>query len=169
MHPESPVCSCLMGSLLECRGLRGWPRLWAELRLDPVGGVASGHCLGAEGAFALCALGIPPPPARRPVGEKWLTCQANACSLSFFFWGSREGSASLGAAWHLTDLPHHTWGAPSEQWEGEGQGPSNLKAWHVLLGSFKNRPNLSPRPQRPCSVVLGWYLGIGSDSEGIWV
>lgn len=56
-----------------------------------------------------------------------------------FFWGSREEGAFIGAAWHLTDPPHHSWGAPSEQWESEGQGGLQ-PPWHDLLGRSQSSP-----------------------------
>ena len=112
--------------------------MWAEFRLDPVGRVASGHCLGAEGVFVLCAPGTPPPLIVALLGRNGPHARLRPAPSAVLL-GQPEEGAFIGAAWQLTDPPHHSWGAPSEQWESEGQGGPQ-HPWHNLLGRSQSSP-----------------------------
>lgn len=85
--------------------------MWAEFRLDPVGRVASGHCLGAEGVFVLCALGTPPPLIVTPLGRNGPHARLRP-ALSAVLLGQPEEGAFIGAAWHLTGPPPSLLGCP---------------------------------------------------------
>ena len=133
--------------------------MWAEFRLDPVGRVASGHCLGAEGVFVLCALGTPPsltvallgrkgPHARpRPARSAVLLGQPGGgcfhrCSLA-----SDRSTPSL------LRCPFWAMG------EWRARGPPTPMAWSSGQVSV-----LAPRDHG-----LGWHLSTSSDSDGSWI
>lgn len=148
VHPESPVCSCPMGSLLECGGRGLGPRCGQSS--DWAGRV--GQRLGtARGRGSLCALGPrgPPPPQSPCWGEAADTHRLRPALSAPSSGTPRVEGAFLGVVRHVTNLPqpHHAWGAPSELQESEGREASIPAAWHSLLGSFENTPALTPCPQ----------------------
>ena len=169
MHPESPVCPSLMGSLLECGGSRGWSQTWAEFRLGWVGGAASGHRLGAEGAFVLCALEPHPPAAAAPEGRNGRCARLRPALSVPSSRAARAEGANLGATWHLTDLLHCAQGALCERQDGEGlTSPVELLFYFLkfLFIYFERERERAGEGQREKESQAGSMLPAQSLTQG---